>query len=157
MYTQGHSPLETEPLDQQSHCTFIRMGEGEKGSWAQIYFSAYLAWTHLRQKVLVCCIVLLPGEEVGIWIKNDFFVLKETTVRCTLASGYPSVANNGPSSRSFESQRAERMTTRWRTGPQNSSAHLCGLAMEAHSAMQVHLLENLGNTTFSVSLKVKNA
>ena len=43
MYTQGHSPLETERLDQQSYNAFIRMGERKQESWAQLYFSAFLA------------------------------------------------------------------------------------------------------------------
>lgn len=64
------------------------------------------------------------------------------------------MANNGPSSQSFESQESRENGNS--VTDRNSSAHLHGLAMKAHSAIQVYLSENLGNMTFSISLKVKN-
>jgi hypothetical protein len=113
--------------------------------------SIYLAWTHLIQKIVVYRIVLLPGEEVGKWIKNDFFCSVSdyghissgqwTTMGLPLSS--LKVKQTGQSNNSMIDRYTEYLWTPVQTSP------------VAYSSIQAHLFKKLRNLTPPIILKVK--
>lgn len=121
-----HLLWETGTSYQQSCFTFRRMVERKKENWAQLYLSVFLVWTHLRQKIVVYCNVLLPGGKVRTWIKNDFFVLWKTMV---WPMDIPQWLTMDLLLAIWKPGKQERIITPLLTGPQNSSEHVRGLAL----------------------------